>query len=278
MVYHYTNIDCLISIMGLQKCTSHVCPTLRAFDVRSYKDQEELQFDFSFLRPIMQQVEEEHNIPYLSRISRIEERTIFTGYASEKVVDFKEEDELIPYVLCLSTVSDNDYLWNVSKRDRVCIHIEESSFNKKEPNCMCWGDSVMYGPNINRIKSILSKWYITYQDFFEDTRIINDINRNEFILMSALRYDIYPFLKLKKEPYTLEREYRVVCVVTDKKQINYTDNGRVYYDILLPKSSIQRIDFSQSVSMVRIHDIAKQLNISGYTAECEGRSFIFKNE
>lgn len=143
---------------------------------------------------------------------------------------------------------------------------------------MSWGDSVMYGPNIKRIKSILSAWYKNYQEFFEDTRILNDINRNEHIIMSALRYDIYPFLKLNKDPYTRESEYRVVCAVTDKELINSTDDGRLYYEIRLPKSSIHKIDFSRSISIAKIQDIVEQLNILGYTTEHEGRSITFNKE
>lgn len=274
MMYHYTNIDALTSIMGMQNDTLNACPTFRAFDVRSYEDQEELTFDFSFLHPIMQKVEEDLNIPYLSRLSRIEERAILTGYTSEKVVDFKEENEYIPYVLCLSTISGNEYLWNISKKDRVCIHIDESNFSKKEKNCMRWGKPVMYGLDIIRIESELKNWYNTYQSYFDETNILNDINRNEFIIMSALRYDIYPFIKPDKEPYTLESEYRVVCAITDKELIRYTEKGRAYYELQLPKSAVERIDFSQSTSNQKIHDIQDKLILSGYTAKIEGRSII----
>lgn len=261
--------------MGIDKENISPTPTFRAFDVRSYEDQEELRYDFTFLQPIMARIENELEVPFLSRISRIQQRTMITGCEFENYVDFNEEKNYVPYVLCFSNISNNDYLWNnVSREGRVCIHVEESYLKKTGKNYIYWGDKVMYGPNTKQIRSELLEWYKTYHNYFVPTNLLNEINRNEHIAMSAIRYCIYPFIKLDKEPYTLEDEYRVVCLVTNKEFIKYTENQRAYFELKLPKASICRIDFSQSTSDQKIHDIRDKLMVSGYTAKKEGRCII----
>lgn len=277
MIFHYTNINSLISIMGIEDNNMDATPTFRAFDVRTFAKQEELRYDFNFLQPIMQELEREQGIPSLSCISRVQQRAMLTGHETEDFLDFNYDQNYVPYVLCFSSISNNDYLWNQQKEERVCIHVEESHLKKTENNFMCWGHNVMYGPNIQQIKSELKEWYKTYQNYFSPTNILNEINKNELITMSALRFCVYPFIKLDKKPYTLEMEYRVVCVVTNKELIKYTEGQRGYYELKLPKTSISRIDFSQSIPISKIQDIKENLLYSGYFASIEGRSIILQS-
>lgn len=258
MVYHYTNEDGLIGILGNEPESQYV--TFWAFDIKSYEGQDELAFAFRELYPELCKVEEEIKCPSLSRLSRMFSHTRLTTYPTDEVVN---ANNFIykPYVISFSQDSNNEKLWEKKMPTSICIHVNEDYLRGEINNIKYWSDDVMYGINNDLVRRKLSAWYDTYLSFFEHTTCINDVCVNECICMSAMKLDIYPFLKLEK--YIKEKEFRTVCLALDEKIILHLGN-REYCELKIPIKAVECIEFHMDISLEvikRITTYLKQLRI-----------------
>lgn len=277
MVYHYTKFNCIESILGLGQMNSD-CPinlTFWAFSALSCIGQEELAYRFQQIRPILQDVENELNIPYIRRVSRIEEQSMLCDYDETEYVDFKNSVMQDPYIVSFSMNSNNKKLWTEFDSE-VCLCMDEDLFDIKSDQYYATGFDVSYGIEKEKLKNIILYWYSLYISYFENRNcnVYNDIVKENLMFLNVLRYQIFPFIKGFK--FADENEFRISAFSCNTGCVINECNGRNYIKLLFPVKTLSKIVFREDVNESKILQLHRKMVDFGYKVKCEDRTISSK--
>lgn len=276
MIYHYTDKDCLIKILGLHNSQDENINekniTFHAFSVKSYIGQEELAFNFEDILPYLKEVESEMEIENLFQLSRIKSQCLLTQMNAEPFIDFKHYGHHDPYAISFSANENCDCLW---LKHNYCLCLDEQYMYMPSDKFLLFYDKVSYGIEKEKIKSIIRRWYNTYLfgGVFQHNNIYNDIVQNNLEILNSIRFDLFSIIKTP--PFQKEEEYRAVCVVGKNEDIVQTnEDGRKYVDIQYSRSVLCKIIYRAETPLTEIKEILCLLNQSGYSAKEQGCEII----
>ena len=255
MVYHYTTINNLCSILAAYKeSEDKKYFTFWASNVLEQNDSEEMSLDYKNLHKIIVDIEkekEENGDNLRCKLSNFSKFAFLNSQDQEEVENelnkYTKDKESTPYTMSFSRQEDSLLMWSIyaNKGDGLCLVFDEKEFHNLKTNMLFINDDVRYGKPDEYTKELLR---IHYDDFLkriceQDPIIINSIFYQGKIAYKVILEFIPPFIK--KEAFQGEREWRIAFFRNKETKVytRFTNslNTIHYVKVGLPVSALKNI-------------------------------------
>ena len=256
MVYHYTTIDTLFSILASYKASEDKDYfTFWASNALDQNDTEELSLSIDDLRDVILEVEKEkeEKIRALPTV-KLSQALYWVpigkslNMATDKLENFLKESPNTPFTLSFSRNKDSLLMWSMyaNNGNGICLVFNLESLSSLQTNFLVISNKVIYDKEKTKYIEIVRLIYDDYLKQFEhDTTFCRDKIFNEgcHTYKTLLRL-ITPFVKNKAfEP---EQEWRIIFYGKNLNDLVYqriTGNMNIvhYIKVGIPISAIEKI-------------------------------------
>ena len=219
MVYHYTTIETLYSILSSYKTSDDKAYfNFWASNILDQNDKEELSFDCKELHEAIIELEreKENNGETISteRLSNMFSWSFLIGKTSDEVVDeinVSIREIHPPFTISFSRQEDSLLMWSIyaNKGNGICLVFEENELSNLKTDLLHISDNVIYDREIAKYIEVLKLHYDEYLKVFKNDRslILNRIINEGRLTYKVMLESISPFMKNKA--FEDEKEWRI---------------------------------------------------------------------
>ena len=255
MVYHYTTIETLYSILSSYKTSNDKGYfNFWASNILDQNDKEELSFGCKELHEaiIKLEREKENNGETISteRLSNMFSWSFLIGKTQDEVVD--EIDNSIkemypPFTISFSRQEDTLLMWSIyaNKGNGICLAFEENELSNLKTDLLYISDDIIYDKEIVKYVEILKLHYDEYLKIFENDRsfILNRIIYEGRLAYKVMLESISPFIKNKA--FEDEKEWRIALFKNHNTNTcsRITSNLNIinYVNVGIPVDALKKI-------------------------------------
>ena len=220
MVYHYTTIDTLYSLLASHKASENKDYfTFWASSALDQNDAEELSLTIDDLYDVVLEVEKEREekvkmLPTVKLSESLYWRPIGEPFydVKEELADFFKESPNTPFTLSFSRNEDSLLMWSMyaNKGNGICLVFDQDKLSSFQTDFFDTSNRVVYGKDKTNYIEIVRLIYDDYlKQFEQDTTFSRDkIFKEGFFTYKTLLRLISPFVKNKA--FEQEQEWRII--------------------------------------------------------------------
>lgn len=272
MVYHYTSIESLYSILASYKASEdkdHF--TFWASNALEQNDREELSFSCKDVHEAILEIEKEKvsNGEILSpkRLSKVFNWGYLYGKTEDDVIDEINQTTIetyTPFTLSFSHQKDKLLMWSMyaNNGNGVCLAFEENELNFLRTDMTHVNDSIIYKKDVNKYREVIRYHYNEYLKIFnEDVNIsLNKVYEEGCLTYKVMLESISPFFKNKA--FEDEQEWRIAFYKSPSTIVYSRITGRLnkihYVKVGLPISAIKKIIIGPCANYDFVRDLIIQ--------------------
>ena len=269
MVYHYTTIETIYSILASYKeADNKEYLTFWASNVLDQNDYSEMSLGFDELKESVLEVEKELEAEgrdiSLIKLSEALRYSFLGGKDQndviEEVEDISGNIEKAPFTMSFSMLEDSLLMWSIyaNKGNGVCLVFDENELDKFQTEMIVLQGNIRYGKTKENCKDLVKLHYEAYLSIFEDMKpiIMNAVAYQGELAYKTMKELICPFIK--NNSFRDENEWRVVFFRnrTTKvfTRITSSLNTIHYIKIGVPLSSLKRIIIGPCADTQKVKD------------------------
>lgn len=292
MVYHYTTIETLFSILASYKESGDKENLIFwASNVLHQNDSKEMSLKFDDLKTIVDQIEDEKEIgvTYSTRLSYVTEKGIFVPKYPNEVVDeinlVTNDPTETPYTVSFSKNKDDLLMWNIYAKSGagICLAFDENLINCENDFLFAIKDDVVYGNYIEAYRTVVKDVYMRYLEKIRGLRSFDDLYYKKVIAWRSLLLGISPFVK--HAAFKSEKEWRIAFYRDnpDKskpkvyRRLSPNQNIIDFIKVKIPKIALKHIMIGPCANYEKVFSILKHELLENGIVESEDDDFIQKS-